>query len=272
MNQRRLLLVAAVSGAVSMGLTGCFPVVATGMVVGAFVISDRRTAGAQAEDKAIELKAFDRIRTRFASDKAVSVGVTSFNRIALITGSVPNAAVRAEVAAIVSRIENVRLVINETQTGASQTTSSFGSDAFITSRVKLALLDDKLINANFVKVVTESSVVFLMGLVTEKEGNRAAEITSRVPGVRRVVKVFETISESQAMALESAAKSGATLPETTGTSPAQAGSTGNSGNAGTAPSSVAPSAPAAPAAPSAPAAPPSVTPAPPSGTQVMPVR
>nr|UOZ96816.1 hypothetical protein NCPCFENI_00720 [Cupriavidus sp.] len=261
MNQRRLLLVAALSGAGSMGLSGCFPVVATGMVVGAFVISDRRTAGAQAEDKAIELKAFDRIRTRFASDKSVSVGVTSFNRIALITGSVPNAAVRAEVAAIVSRIENVRLVINETQTGAPQTTSSYGSDAFITSRVKLALLDDKLINANFVKVVTESSVVFLMGLVTEKEGNRAAEITSRVPGVRRVVKVFETISESQAMALESAAKSGGPLPETTGADPAQAGNTGSPGNAA-----------GSTAAPAAPAAAPSVAPAPPSGTQVMPVR
>lgn len=261
MNQRRLLLVAALSGAGSMGLSGCFPVVATGMVVGAFVISDRRTAGAQAEDKAIELKAFDRIRTRFSSDKSVSVGVTSFNRIALITGSVPNAAVRAEVAAIVSRIENVRLVIDETQTGAPQSTSGYGADAFITSRVKLALVDDKLINANFVKVVTESSVVFLMGLVTEKEGNRAAEITSRVPGVRRVVKVFETISESQAMALESAAKSGGPLPETTGANPAQPGSTGNA---------IPTPAPAAPAPSAPPPAP--VAPASPSGTQVMPVR
>lgn len=269
MNQRRLLLVAALSGAGSMGLSGCFPVVATGMVVGAFVISDRRTAGAQAEDKAIELKAFDRIRTRFASDKSVAVGVTSFNRIALITGSVPNAAVRAEVAAIVSRIENVRLVINETQMGAPQSTSSYGSDAFITSRVKLALLDDKLINANFVKVVTESSVVFLMGLVTEKEGNRAAEITSRVPGVRRVVKVFETISESQAMALESAAKSGGALPETTGANPTQAGNVGNTGNSGNAAGAAPAPAPVAPA-PVVPAAP--AAPAPPSGTQVMPVR
>jgi osmotically-inducible protein OsmY len=272
MNQRRLLLLAAVSGVSTIGLSGCFPVVATGMVVGAFVISDRRTAGAQAEDKAIELKAFDRIRTRFASDKSVSVGVTSFNRIALITGSVPNATVRAEVAGIVSRIENVRDVINEAQTGAPQSRSGYGADAFITSRVKLALVDDKLINANFVKVVTESSAVFLMGLVTEKEGNRAAEIASRVPGVRRVVKVFETISDSQAMALESAAKSGGPLPETTGANPAQAGNVGNTGNSGNAPGSTpAPVAPApaapAPVVPAAPAAPVS-----PSGTQVMPVR
>jgi osmotically-inducible protein OsmY len=253
MNQRRLLLVAALSGAGSVGLSGCFPVVATGMVMTAFVISDRRTAGAQAEDKAIELKAFDRIRSRFSSEKSVSVSVTSFNRIALITGSVPDANARAEVASIVSRIENVRLVINETQMGIPQSTTGYGSDAFITSRVKLALLDDKSINANFVKVITESSVVFLMGLVTEKEANRAAEITSRVPGVRRVVKVFETISEAQAMALESASKSGTPLPETKGTEPAPT-------------RSVSPAPPAA--APVAPAA----APASPAGIQVTPVR
>jgi len=253
MNQRRLLLVAALSGAGSMGLSGCFPVVATGMVVSAFVISDRRTAGAQAEDKAIELKAFDRIRGRFSSEKSVSVSVTSFNRIALITGSVPDANARAEVASIVSRIENVRLVINETQMGIPQSTTGYGSDAFITSRVKLALLDDKSINANFVKVTTESSVVFLMGLVTEKEANRAAEITSRVPGVRRVVKVFETISEAQAMALESAGKSGTPLPETKGTEPA-------------------PTSNASPAAPAAAPVAPSAPPASPAGIQVTPVR
>jgi hypothetical protein len=81
------------------------------------------------------------------------------------------------------------------------------------------LLDDKAINANFVKVVTESSVVYLMGLVTEREATRAAEITSRVPGVRRVVKAFELISEGQAQALESAAKAGQALPETKGQNP-----------------------------------------------------
>ena len=85
------------------------------MVVGAFSLSDRRTTGAQAEDQAIELKAFDRLRDRFKGEKSISASVTSFNRIALLTGSVPNATVRAEAAGVISRIENVRLVINELQ-------------------------------------------------------------------------------------------------------------------------------------------------------------
>lgn len=256
MNHRRVFLGAALLGASSISLSGCFPVVATGMVVGAFAVSDRRTAGAQAEDQAIELKAFDRIRDRFKAEKSISVSVTSFNRIALITGSVPNNTVRAEAAAVISRIENVRLVINETQVGFPQSATGYGSDAFVTSRVKLALLDDKAINANFVKVVTEGAVVYLMGLVTEREATRAAEIASRVPGVRRVVKVFEVISESQATALESAAKAGAALPETRGQSPQ--------------PAVVAPAPPQPPAQPTTPSPSRSGTGA--TGVDVTPVR
>ncbi len=59
---RRVCLLGLGSLAVSSGLTGCFPLAATGMVVGALSISDRRTTGAQAEDQAIELKGFNRLR------------------------------------------------------------------------------------------------------------------------------------------------------------------------------------------------------------------
>lgn len=244
MMTRRFALLAFSSVGISLGVTGCFPVVATGMVVGAFSISDRRTAGAQAEDQSIELKAFNRVRDQYKGDKAIAVSVTSYNRIALITGHVPSPTVKNDVAGIISRIENVRLVINELQIGPPQGASGYGADTFLTSRVKVALLDDKAINAHFVKVVTEASVVYLMGLVTEREANRAAEITSRVPSVRRVVKAFEIISEAQAKALEAAAQSGAALPETQGQSPQGAA----------APAKSAPSSPA------------------PAGVQVSPVR
>ncbi len=55
MTDRRLFLVSASSLAAANLLTGCFPVVATGMVVGALSITERRTTGAQAEDQSIEL-------------------------------------------------------------------------------------------------------------------------------------------------------------------------------------------------------------------------
>ncbi len=177
-------------------LSGCFPVVATGVVGGALSISDRRTTGAITEDQAIEFKAFNRFRDRFKSDQ-VSLTVTSYNRIALLTGYVPNEATKSEAARVLSQVENVRSVINEVVVGLPPSIRTYGADTVLTTRIKTSLVEAKDIQANVIKVLTESSTVYLMGIVTEREANRAADIASRVSGVRRVVRAFEIISEAE---------------------------------------------------------------------------
>ena len=188
-------LVISVLGITAIGLAGCFPLVATGVVTGALSVSDRRTTGAQAEDQAIEIKAFNRFRERFKSGQ-ISLSVVSFNRIALVTGYVPDEATKAEAARLVSSIENVKNSLNEIVVGLPPSIRTYGSDTILTTRVKASMLEAKDLQAQVIKVYTESSTVFLMGIVTEREANRAADIASRVSGVRRVVRAFETISEA----------------------------------------------------------------------------
>jgi osmotically-inducible protein OsmY len=188
-------LVISVLGITAIGLAGCFPVVATGVVTGALSVSDRRTTGAQAEDQAIEIKAFNRFRERFKSGQ-ISLSVVSFNRIALVTGYVPDEATKAEAARLVSSIENVKNSLNEIVVGLPPSIRTYVSDTILTTRVKASMLEAKDLQAQVIKVYTESSTVFLMGIVTEREANRAADIASRVSGVRRVVRAFETISEA----------------------------------------------------------------------------
>ena len=188
-------LVICVLGITAIGLAGCFPVVATGVVTGALSVSDRRTTGAQAEDQTIEIKAFNRFRERFKSGQ-ISLSVVSFNRIALVTGYVPDEATKAEAARLVSSIENVKNSLNEIVVGLPPSIRTYGSDTILTTRVKASMLEAKDLQAQVIKVYTESSTVFLMGIVTEREANRAADIASRVSGVRRVVRAFETISEA----------------------------------------------------------------------------
>ena len=216
MTTRRLLLTALAAGGLVSGLSGCFPLAATGMVVGALSISDRRTTGAQADDQAIEIKAFNRFRERFKGDAAVTPSVTSFNRIALITGFVPDQQTKAEVGRMVAQIENVRQVINEAFVGVPASLATYGKDVVLTTRVKTAMLDAKDLNGNLIKVVSESGTVYLMGMVIPREADRASDLAARVPGVRRVVRAFELITEAQAKALEAAAKDGQTLPEVKG--------------------------------------------------------
>ena len=192
----RTTFIAAALVSSTMLLTGCFPVVATGMVAGALSISDRRTTGAQTEDQAIELKAFNRFREQFKSEQ-ISLTVTSFNRIALLTGYVPNEQARTEAAKLVQSIDNVRSVINEVAIGPAPSVRAFGVDTVLTARVKASFLEAKDVQANVIKVYTDASTVYLMGVVTERKAKRATDIASRVTGVRRVIRAFEVISEEE---------------------------------------------------------------------------
>ena len=63
-------------------------------------------------------------------------------------------------------------------------------------------MDAKDLQVNAFKVVTERGVVYLMGRVTERESNRATDIARGVSGVRKVVKVFEIVTEAELNALQ----------------------------------------------------------------------
>jgi osmotically-inducible protein OsmY len=184
-------------GAAGLGavLSGCAPIVIGTAAVGVLVATDRRTSGAQLEDETIQLRAAGRIRESVGD--RVHVNVNSYNRQVLLTGEVPNAQDRQLVEQIVSRVENVRTIVNELGVMGNSTLTQRSSDSLVTGRVKAAMVDAKDIFANSFKVVTERGTTYLMGRVTQREANRATEITRSTSGVQRVVRVLEVISEEE---------------------------------------------------------------------------
>jgi osmotically-inducible protein OsmY len=193
MQIKKALLSAAVLASVLVSLQGCVAVVAGGMVAGAMATTDRRTLGAQTEDKAIAVKAETHL-PQIVGD-AGHVNINSYNRKVLLTGEVRDDAMKRAVENEVRSITNVDNVINELEVAGPSSYTSRSSDALITSKVKLSLADKKTVSANSFKVVTERGNVYLMGLVTQREGNIAADIAKGVSGVMRVTKMFEYISE-----------------------------------------------------------------------------
>lgn len=186
-----LLLAAAVLPA----LQGCAGIVLGTAVVGTLAATDRRTLGAQTEDKTILLKG-QSAANRVAGN-AGNVNVTSFNRKVLLTGEVRDDAMKAAVEREIAAIEGVQSIVNDLGVMGVSSLTSRSNDTLITGKVKASFVDAKDIFANSIKVVTERSVVYLMGRVTEREGQRAAEIASRVGGVSKVVKVFDYITEDE---------------------------------------------------------------------------
>lgn len=182
-----LILVAALGTQ----LTACVPVVAGGAAAGGLVAADRRSTGAYLEDQEIELKAEKAINDNLKEN--VHANVTSYNRRVLITGEVSNEANKAKAESVVKPIQNVNRINNQLVIGANTTISSRTNDAYITSKVKTKFISENKFAANLVKVVTENGTVFLLGMVTHKEGDDAAEIASKVSDVKKVVKDFEYI-------------------------------------------------------------------------------
>ncbi len=177
-------------------LSACAPLLIGGAIWGGtMVVSDRRTSGTQIDDQAVELKSVRRIAD-VIGDRG-HVNVTSYNRLVLLSGEVPTEADKAAVEQAVARIDNVRSIVNELTLAAPSSLSMRSNDTLMTSKVKASMVDAKDVQANAYKVVTERSVVYLMGRVTEREANRAADIARGVSGVQKVVKVFEVVSEGE---------------------------------------------------------------------------
>jgi osmotically-inducible protein OsmY len=181
------------------GLSGCaLPLVPLlvggGMVGGGLMVTDRRTTGTQIEDESIEIKAAARARELATLGR---ISITSYNRLVLITGEVPGEAEKLAVGQAVARVENVRNVVNELAVADNLTMGPRSSDAVLSAKVKATFVDAKDVQANAYKVVSERGIVYLMGRVTEREAARGAELASSIPGVQKVVRVFDILTEAE---------------------------------------------------------------------------
>jgi osmotically-inducible protein OsmY len=213
----------------SMLLSACAPAMFGGVIGTAMVASDRRTSGAQVDDEAIEIRGASAMRENFGSNSRINI--TGYNRQVLLTGEVANDQQRLQAEQLVGKLPNVRSIVNELAVGPASSLSERSSDALITARVKAAMVDSEDVFANVYKVVTERGTVYLMGRVTQREAQRATEVARGVSGVKRVVRVFEFLTEDELRALQPK-KSGVDLnqPSTPAPAPVSAGAPA-SGNA-----------------------------------------
>lgn len=188
----KLIQIALVGVALSQ-LHGCAAVVVGGAATGTAVALDRRTAGVFVGDEEIELRSMNRLGEALP-EKTGKISVTSYNRQVLLTGQVPDEPTRTRATAIVKGVPDVRTVFNELGISGVTSFTSRANDTTITGNVKARLLRDERVPGTKIKVVTETGVVYLMGLVTQAEAKVATEIARTTSGVTKVVTLFETIN------------------------------------------------------------------------------
>lgn len=196
-NSRSLMLVGVLLLA-SLLSAACIPLLIGGAAVGgaAALAADRRTTGIQLEDEAIERRLNRAIYGNY-KDGEISVYVTSYNRKVLLAGQVISDRIYQEVEKIAREGESVREVVNELQVRELSPATVRNNDIAITGKVRAAFVEAKKVPIGVIKVTTERGIVYLLGRVTQEEGDNAAQVAARVSGVNKVVKVFDYLSPDE---------------------------------------------------------------------------
>ena len=183
-------LIAATTGA-------CAPLLVGVVVAGtALVATDRRTTGSQVDDQTIQLRVANELSAALGK-LPVHINVNSFDRKVLLTGEVPDEATKARASAIATASQNVRIVVNELAILPPSSVSDRTADTALATKVRAAFVNTREIAFNSVEIVTERGIVYLLGLVTEHEGQIVALVASKVSGVKQVVKVFDYASKEE---------------------------------------------------------------------------
>lgn len=174
-------------------LQGCAVATVVAVTAGATMVADRRTFSKQIDDQSIEFIAHNELNKKKVLSKNTNLHVISLNGTVLVIGQAPNTYLRDLAIKIIQDVPDIATIHNQVRISSTIAITTQSSDMWLTSKVKSALLTNDEVNAKDIKVVTENSEVFLMGLVTKKEADIVVEIVRNINGVSRVFKAFEYI-------------------------------------------------------------------------------
>lgn len=174
---------------------GCALAIGGAALGSALVLSDRRSTGIQVEDAEIEHRVNDVITQRFGT--ATHVDIASYDQRVLLTGNALSAADRVEIERLAAGCRGVRQVFNEIHVGTDGSAESYLSDLALKSKVRAALLSQKSLPGGVVQVICSDGTVYLMGLVGNQEAQTAETAAQKVSGVKRVVALFELLTDAQ---------------------------------------------------------------------------
>lgn len=153
-----------------------------------------RTTGSVIDDGAIETMIKVNLNAADDALRAANIDVISFNQTVLIVGQVPTQELK-NLATRVATTSNsrVKTVYNELEVAGSTSFMSRTNDAWISTKLKSKMLVNDDVEGLRTKVITENGAVYLMGLLTRAEADRAVELVSTTSGVTKVVRAFEYI-------------------------------------------------------------------------------
>ncbi len=165
-------------------------------------VSKNRTPGTYIDDLVLDLAVAERtIRRSDEKFKGSHIVIEVFNGNVLVVGQVPSIELKEKATSELKKLKNIRnnTIHNYLQVAPPTTMLARTNDAFITTKVKTRLFASGLSSKNEsprykIKVLTEDGVVYLMGVVEQKDSESITETVKSVYGVRKIIKLFNELN------------------------------------------------------------------------------
>lgn len=153
-----------------------------------------RTAGAVVEDQSIETKVLVNLKKLEPEFKKANIDAISHNGVVLLVGQVGAESLKARATQITSDSSSkIKRIHNELEVAGKTSLLSRSNDSWIATKVRTLMLANSSVPSGQIRVITENGIVYLMGIVSQADGDLATDLARNVSGVTRVVKVFEYV-------------------------------------------------------------------------------
>lgn len=174
-------------------LQGCAAVLVGSAAVATKSATDARTVGTQVDDGTLALRVANALASNSDIQAQSHINETAYQGKVLLTGQAPNQQIADQAKQLALKVDGCTEVYNEIRIGPKVSLGVASNDAWITTKIRSQLLASDKVKSSSLKVTTENGEVFLMGLVTSAEGAAAADIASRVSGVKHVITVYTAV-------------------------------------------------------------------------------
>lgn len=153
----------------------------------------KRSLGTYMDDSRLETIATVNINKASPELKAAHINVDAYNGVVLLTGQVSGAHLRELAATTVTKIPGVRQVFNELQVQGTTSFVARTNDSWLATKSRTALIANSDVDSSRIKLVCEDGVIYILGMLTPTQADRAANVIKNVRGVQKVVKAVEYV-------------------------------------------------------------------------------
>lgn len=182
----------------TLSLSGCAGIFIAGAATTANLVTDTRTTKEIWNDNNIEFEVAA-ITNKQPYRGNVRITASSYRGSVVLMGQATTDAERRAFESQAKDVAGVESIHNQVRVKQPLSISSISNDSWITTKVKSALLANAELNGIKVKVITEDSEVFLLGLVSREHADIATEVARNVSGVKQVIRAFEYGEEETAV-------------------------------------------------------------------------